>query len=137
MKIADPDRGWRKFHDDIKRKRKLTLPNEQPPQQQQQPPIQQPYQQPYRQPQYQPQNPTPIQPQPQSTPPNVTYNVNPPQTTQGNVQVKKSRLGLFILSIIIFVAIAFLLQPEQTIGVFQAIGERITTLWETVQGVMQ
>lgn len=133
MKIADPDRGWRKFHDDIKKKRNLTRPNETPQSQPQQVQYQQPtpiQQQPVQQPILQ-------QQQPIAQPPNVTYNMNPPQQAQSNVQAKKSRLGLFIVSIALIVFVAFLLQPEQTIGVFHMIGERISNLWQTAQGAMQ
>lgn len=131
MKIADPDRGWRKFHDDVKKKRENnSKPYSEPSKPQPQP---QPPSQPTPQPTQQQ---LPPQPQ-QQQPPTVNYTINPPQTTQGNVNNNKPRLGVIIGLMIAVVFVAFLLQPEQTMSVFQTIFEQLSVVWETAQGAMQ
>jgi hypothetical protein len=122
MKVANPDRGWQKFHDDIKKKRKNQHEHHESQQNNYQPtqptqPIQQTY-------------------QPQSNPPTVNYNINPPQTTQGNVNENKPGIGLIIGLLIVVVFVAFLLQPEQTMNVFQTIFERLSNFWYTIKGAM-
>jgi len=127
MKIANPDRGWQKFHDDIKKKRNKNksehrkLPTYESIES------------------YTPQHQSTHQSQPYQTlpqSPTVNYNINPPQTTQGNVNENKPGLGLIIGLLIVVVFLAFLFQPEQTMNVFQTIFERISNFWYTIKGAM-
>jgi len=111
MRLANPSRGWAKFREDLLRSRQIRTPKYQTHQYQQKPINR------FNQ---------------QSPPPNVTYNVYPPQTTQGNVNQRRTRTGLFIGLIALVVFLAFLLQPEQTISMLQLIVHRLQEVWETI-----
>ncbi len=111
MRLANPSRGWAKFREDLLRSRQRRTPQYQTHQYQQKPINR------FNQ---------------QSPAPNVVYNVYPPQTTQGNVNERRTRTGLLIGLIALVVFLAFLLRPEQTISVLQLILNRLEQVWETI-----
>jgi len=112
MKIADPERGFRKFREDIKRQREEREQRRTQPQQQ---PTQQPVQQqqpstPPSPPSYQPMPMyTPVQPQQQSAPPNVTYNVQPPQQVTTKQKSLAGKVILIITATVCLVSAYYLI----------------------------